>query len=1259
MTTSLRRLLFLFLPAVPGVRADLLHFDDLAPGAVLTTQYPAISPLGGPVVSTYAHVSKFNCLAQVEPATATSADGGGAVMLDFTAPRSRVKVRAGYALDPLATKAGPASITLTAWGFDTKSSTWYVAGTETKTVTGPEVFVALEVCRALDHDIRGIDIEASGARIEILDNLEHFDYSASTAWTANFDTVPAGTGVTGHYAGVQFTENAVAVDAALMAATAGSGSQIVVPASQPESHTQAFSFELEPPQGAVRLLTGYPGSAWNSTPLTVRVQAFNSSGTELARVERIYNAVRPLDDPVAFCRWDQQDIARVSVHFLNAGGTPRSLGGVECFDSLTFGPVNPSSLSDTAPPQVFISAPAAYEATEVMAHRDDNTRSFAIDVYSFENVSQSEMWITQENVTTGALTTIPLSFGQLGEIPAYTPPGGSPVTVPAGHEVQTASTVVNYGPGAWRWRAYARDAAGNVSSVSVVNERLRSLNALPASTYPALTGEPVFMGTVNEPVMGMPWTPPASVLATTMNLNGTNLHRDSLVMFVRDHSTASPSTRERYLAPQQPGTLNAERTLVRVNVPGACFNLAANDGANLWEIWVQDTWARPGAVEWTKLGNARVGPWYPEVYGFGFRNVGNNAFGLAEFDCIYGRTLMLNGARDGVRNPSRMLFAAVGLPILSEGEGHCFGYSMTAAHLRRRWLDPRFYGDPTALVPRDLTVLGPDRYRGGDLLELALPDSLFAQIKAFHGGQLSEEVIRHVLDQMSGHFSWQGNPVAVLNRIRANPHDYIVTMLSIDNLSESHVLTPYAVRDVDATWSEILVYDSNFHGTLTETQDGGVNPATGRLRWLVSPDHCRNTRILVNRTTNQYSYSTSDPWRRPNASYLSGTGLYTIPVNMFLNDRTPPGFLSNLGRILMMFIAGNADARYRNAAGQMAGINPDGSPVYTLENAYALPLTTDDNVDEVGPQPSPFLLAVPGSAMGQITAEMRHSASGAHFYAADSGVIFQLSSTGAQAGETDQIVIDRASSPIDTAALIPGGSGRTWYPRIGVENPDGSAVVWRVLGLSVNSGERMEFAPRTGSTGSGDEWLDLRNRTEHPVTFRLVLERGNAASTAPDAASYGPLTIPAGGNARLYPLPGGQMNFAPDADADGIPETVSALTGAPLFTGITPVADCDGNGLPDALDIAEGRLADSNGNLIPDDCETASISLTSLTQSAGGASLVLELRGTPGSQWTLERSAGLSGWTGIETLTFSSTAVTRTVNEPAGTGRMFYRLKRH
>lgn len=54
---------------------------------------------------------------------------------------------------------------------------------------------------------------------------------------------------------------------------------------------------------------------------------------------------------------------------------------------------------------------------------------------------------------------------------------------------------------------------------------------------------------------------------------------------------------------------------------------------------------------------------------------------------------------------------------------------------------------------------------------------------------------------------------------------------------------------------------------------------------------------------------------------------------------------------------------------------------------------------------------------------------------------------------------------------------------------------------------------------------------------------------------------------------------APDCNGNGVPDACEIASGA--------LADCNGNGVPDACEIASGALADCDRNGIPDDCDIA------------------------------------------------------------------------
>ena len=69
--------------------------------------------------------------------------------------------------------------------------------------------------------------------------------------------------------------------------------------------------------------------------------------------------------------------------------------------------------------------------------------------------------------------------------------------------------------------------------------------------------------------------------------------------------------------------------------------------------------------------------------------------------------------------------------------------------------------------------------------------------------------------------------------------------------------------------------------------------------------------------------------------------------------------------------------------------------------------------------------------------------------------------------------------------------------------------------------------------------------------------------------------------------PPDQLCLVPDARADGTldPATPTTCTYNPLLAAVVTGPDCNGNGVPDEVDIANGESQDTNANGIPDECE--------------------------------------------------------------------------
>ena len=140
-------------------------------------------------------------------------------------------------------------------------------------------------------------------------------------------------------------------------------------------------------------------------------------------------------------------------------------------------------------------------------------------------------------------------------------------------------------------------------------------------------------------------------------------------------------------------------------------------------------------------------------------------------------------------------------------------------------------------------------------------------------------------------------------------------------------------------------------------------------------------------------------------------------------------------------------------------------------------------------------------------------------------------------------------------------------------------------------------APQNNIDGYGrNRWGDYSYTTLDPtdhVTFWTIQEYGHATDIWGTYVAILSLTPPPDCNGNGVPDEQDIANgTSQDCNLNGIPDECEPATdcngnGIPdfcdVFTGTSP--DCNANGVPDECDIAAGTSQDCNGNGIPDDCE--------------------------------------------------------------------------
>lgn len=557
-----------------------------------------------------------------------------------------------------------------------------------------------------------------------------------------------------------------------------------------------------------------------------------------------------------------------------------------------------------------------------------------------------------------------------------------------------------------------------------------------------------------------------------------------------------------------------------------------------WWAWVvQDNWVRPGAVPWCRVGGGpldsfRIAPQaYPKVYGFEFDNEDDSA-GLGDFDGCSGNNAYLCIGAFGaclcrVRDPLYLLYYPIYKIWIDNANGSCNGMSATSLLFFHGNLTPEDFvagahypaglpGNPPLSPDGFLSAPKPESY-DNPACGPRVPRNLWARIRSNHGVQASDEFIQVLLDQMHGAglippegavSSISGNPRDVLSRVRASPSSYVLDL--IPELGRGHVVAPYAVIDgVDTNGdgtvdrpdlSRILVYDNN------------VPEATDRY-------------VEIDTTANRYRFPHGD-------SDWTGTGIYTVPIAVWLSERHAPGLVV-AARLLALLIAGDADGLYTNSTGQW-GWRADGTTVDTLTGAKAVvPVGVRDSITRN------VLLALPTKAPPPAT---QINVRGAHYYfhATHGGVALQLEQNGGVAGDTDGVGVGLdPSNRLASLRYTPQRLSSNFNARVGMLLGDRQTAVFDFGGFRLGGGRSVEVVAQPGTRGVG-----VRNDAGAVLPFTLNVQHVDGESSMVATNTYGPFSLPTGAVLRLsidnWPA-ATHLRSELDLNGDGTTDVTSVL----------------------------------------------------------------------------------------------------------------------
>lgn len=599
---------------------------------------------------------------------------------------------------------------------------------------------------------------------------------------------------------------------------------------------------------------------------------------------------------------------------------------------------------------------------------------------------------------------------------------------------------------------------------------------------------------------------------------------------------------------------------------------------------------------------------YAGVHGFGFANQRSPDMGANAFLATYGESLLLPVI--SLPNPSRMLWLPVYYGIVQNMTGHCNGLAQVGALLNEDnlflddGLPPHVIRSP-GIYQRDARPVienAASYASSGPLGMLRRPRNFWAHVEVHQGGQLCSEFLENVLYQIRN-----GGPNHTLSLIRSNPSAYQLTVLDLANISNAHVVTPYRVRDVDDTFTEIDVYDSN-HPFVYRPDDAE----------RLSKNLSVNGRIRVNRQTDTFEFERRG-WHPDFVPEISsGDGLHALPNTLLRGTRTPPGILDVIGQG-MIILFGSADATVSDAAGtHSAGWDEQGAFSQNFPGLDILPVGGTDAGGKDIPQAffchemTAATLKADVNVRGPrwITGSLMH------------GCSLYLEVDNALPGVRDKLTLTTAGGKARSLAYTPKQSGALLMPRAGIEFSASEALAAEWLGLEQRAEQGLAFEALPD-----EKTVAVANLGAH--TQRCVLKITHGSAEAPgDVLYYGPFFIQPGLRSGLHLASwpaAGDAELRRDTDSDGVWDEAQPAPALTLPTHGHGANDSNANGIPDAVDILTGILTDANGDGIPDEVFRPAYVRVLAT---GPASLKIEIHGQPGANWHLFSAADPAGeWT--------------------------------
>lgn len=587
-------------------------------------------------------------------------------------------------------------------------------------------------------------------------------------------------------------------------------------------------------------------------------------------------------------------------------------------------------------------------------------------------------------------------------------------------------------------------------------------------------------------------------------------------------------------------------------------------------------------------------PSYPAAYSYQFENE-NGLSGWKPMQGTYGRNAFVCGPGGRACVP-RPMYAAIWLPVykrwMEKSSGSCVGMAATSQLMYQDGESLDMIGQPNDLEASDLDEnasypAGIEGQAGADSRVPPWgsrsgtehfhtgsgpfnqfprrPATTWGVIRASHGVQTSWEFQEEFLDARLSDLN--PSPTETLREVRGNPTDYVLCMKKGNG---GHCVSPYAVEDVNATTSRILVYDNNFPQDMSGSDSDGDGLGDN---WSYAGP--RFVEVDTEDDTFRFPRSdTTDPSDPRYFDWNSSQGfVYAVPTSVWESGRhapIDPAVAGDVGRSAtstsLNLVFGGADATYETDDGRW-GWRSDGSFVDTMSREATLAPLGQPSADN---RFVPLHLPVDAGAP---VAEVNVRGDNYTYHTSQPGRAFQLSVSDANAGERDEVTPTFDGDNLQSVGLTPG-SDRTVTARVGMGFDEQSETVLTLAGADIGANGSARFEALHDRRG-----IRFVNDGEEPSTHILLVQtvtmRGGNVTNA--SAVFGPFDVPAGATQTItlndWP-DAGTVSSEIDADNEGEDRRERSVSGTECAAGPN-AADADGDGIADSCEPGDQAVPES------------------------------------------------------------------------------------